>query len=45
MYLSIVHENMNVFVCVDTCMKALLSHGIISNNFVYKVSIIVFPCA
>ena len=39
MYLSIVRENMNVFV-VDTCMKALVSHGIISNKFLYKVSII-----
>ena len=39
MYLSIVRENMNVL-CVATCMKALLSHGIISNKFLYKVSII-----
>ena len=43
MLLSIVCENMNVFACVDTCMNALLSHGIISNKFWYKVSIIVFP--
>ena len=29
-----------MFLCVDTCMNALLSHGIISNIFLYKLSII-----
>ena len=29
-----------MFLCVDICMKALLSHVIISNKSLYKVSII-----
>ena len=45
-FIQVLYVKIWMFLCVDTCMKALLSHVIISNKCLYKVSIIYcFPLA
>ena len=39
-FIQVLYVKIWMFLCVDTCMKALLSHVIISNKCLYNVSII-----